>query len=163
MQLSKSGTFGLAVTLTGGALLGVSFIYAYKLYEVYLTLVQSANAAQSASPQFLGSLDALLQALVPVMILAVMGWIGSIFLTRGVDFMKVDRGVGLVTLKVDKSVGVVDNGSGQVGLVSSVEMTQSKSSSSSSSKNKNSDPSMPAESNPFDLSDTKLTTQPQKN
>ena len=148
--------FGLAVTITGGLLLGISFLYAYRLYEVYLTLVQSANAAQQ-SAQFLGSLDALLQALVPVMILAVMGWIGSIFLTRGVDFMKVDRGVGLVTLKVDKSVGVVDNGSGQMGLVSSVEMTQSKSS------KKNSDPSMPSDSNPFDLSDTKLTTQPQKN
>jgi hypothetical protein len=155
MQLSRSGMFGLAVTLTGGLLLGISFIYAYRLYEVYLTLVQSANTAQ-ASTQFLGSLDALLQALVPVMILAVMGWIGSIFLTRGVDFMKVDRGVGLVTLKVDKSVGVVDNGSGQAGLVTAVEMTKS-------SSKKNSDPSMTPDSNPFDLSDTKLTTQAQKN
>jgi hypothetical protein len=147
--------FGLAVTLTGGLLLGISFIYAYRLYEVYVTLVQSANTAQ-ASTQFLGSLDALLQALVPVMILAVMGWIGSIFLTRGVDFMKVDRGVGLVTLKVDKSVGIVDNGSGQAGLVTSVEMTKS-------SSKKNSDPSLTSDGNPFDLSDTKLTTQAQKN
>ena len=67
----------------------------------------------------MGSLNALLEALVPVMILAVMGWIGSIFLLRGVDFMKVDRGVGLVTFKVDRSVGLI--GSGRPGLVTGIE------------------------------------------
>lgn len=123
MQLSRSGTFGLAVTIAGGLLLGISFIFAYRLYDVYVTLVQS-NSAQ-ASTQFVGSLDALLQALVPVMILAVMGWIGSIFLLRGVDFMKVDRGVGLVTFKVDKSVGLVGDQSGQIGVVNGVDMTTS--------------------------------------
>lgn len=153
MQLTRSGMFGLAVTITGGLLLGISFMYAYRLYEVYVNLLQNGNGAQ-ASTQFVGSLDALLQALVPVMILAVMGWIGSIFLLRGVDFMKVDRGVGLVTLKVDKSVGVVENGSGLVGLVSAVEMTQS-----NKSSKKDPDSTMPAESNPFDLSDSKLTQQ----
>lgn len=126
MQFTRSGTFGLAVTLTGGILLGISFIYAYQLYNVYLSL---ASGTSSQSGQFIGSLNALLTALIPVMILSVMGWIGSIFLLRGVDFLKVDRGVGLVTFKVDKSVGLIGDQNGQVGVVTAVE-TMSKGSKS---------------------------------
>jgi hypothetical protein len=118
MQFTRSGTFALAITLAGALLLGISFAYAYQLFNVYLNL---ASGTSSQSSQFVGSLNALLTALIPVMILAVMGWIGSIFLLRGVDFMKVDRGVGLVTFKVDKSVGVVGDQSGQVGVVTGVE------------------------------------------
>jgi hypothetical protein len=126
MQFTRPGTFGLAVTLAGGILLGISFVYAYQLYNVYLSLA-SGTSAQSG--QFIGSLNALLTALIPVMILAVMGWIGSIFLLRGVDFLKVDRGVGLVTFKVDKSVGLIGDQNGQVGVVTAVE-TMSKGSKS---------------------------------
>jgi len=43
------------------------------------------------------------------MFLGVMGWVGSILLVRGVDFMKVDKGVGVVTFKVEKGVGIVTN------------------------------------------------------
>jgi hypothetical protein len=118
MQFTRSGTFSLAVTITGGVLLGISFAYAYQLYNVYLGI---ASGTSAQSTQFVGSLNALLTALIPVMVLAVMGWIGSIFLLRGVDFMKVDRGVGLVTFKVDKSVGVVGDQSGQVGVVTAVQ------------------------------------------
>jgi hypothetical protein len=118
MHFTRSGTFGLAVTAAGGALLGISFLYAYQLFQVYMNL---ANNSSGAGTQFVGSLNALLEALVPVMILAIMGWIGSIFLLRGVDFMKVDRGVGLVTFKVDKSVGLVGDPEGQVGVVTGVE------------------------------------------
>jgi hypothetical protein len=119
MQMSRSGTYGLAVTVTGALLLGISFVFAYRLFAAYSSL----NTSGGGSTQFVGSLDALLEALVPVMILAVMGWIGSIFLLRGVDFMKVDRGVGLVTFKVDKSVGLVGDESGQVGVVHGIEVT----------------------------------------
>jgi hypothetical protein len=119
MQFTRSGTFGLAVTIAGGALLSVSFVFAYQLYEVYMRIATTSGGASSAQGQFVGSLNALLEALVPVMILAVMGWIGSIFLLRGVDFMKVDRGVGLVTFKVDRSVGLI--GSGRPGLVTGIE------------------------------------------
>jgi hypothetical protein len=118
MQFSRSGNFALAVTIAGGVLLGISFVYAYQLYNVYVGLVSGTS---SQSSQFVGSLNALLTALIPVMVLAVMGWIGSIFLLRGVDFMKVDRGVGLVTFKVDKSVGVIGDQSGQVGVVTGVQ------------------------------------------
>ncbi len=41
------------------------------------------------------------------MFMGIMGWVGSIFLMRGVEFMKVDRGIGIVTFKIDKGVGVV--------------------------------------------------------
>ena len=126
MQFTRPGTFGLAVTLAGGILLGISFIYAYQLYNIYLSL---ASGTSSQSGQFIGSLNALLTALIPVMVLAVMGWIGSIFLLRGVDFLKVDRGVGLVTFKVDKSVGLIGDQNGQVGVVTAVE-TMSKGSKS---------------------------------
>lgn len=116
--MTRSGTYGLAVTVTGATLLGISFVFAYRLFEEYASLAPNG----AGSTQFVGSLDALLEALVPVMILAVMGWIGSIFLLRGVDFMKVDRGVGLVTFKVDKSVGVVGDQSGQLGVVNGIEV-----------------------------------------
>jgi hypothetical protein len=129
MQFTRSGTFALAVTITGGVLLGVSFAFAYQLYNVYLGIA-SGTTGQSA--QFIGSLNALLAALIPVMVLAVMGWIGSIFLLRGVDFMKVDRGVGLVTFKVDKSVGVVGDQSGQVGMVTGVQAVSKNSEKASS-------------------------------
>lgn len=118
MNFTKSFIFGLAVTVTGGVLLGISFLYAYQLFEVYKNLATGASSGSA----FVGSLTSLLDALIPVMILAIMGWIGSIFLLRGVDFMKVDRGVGLVTFKVDKSAALVGDPAGQIGVVSGVEM-----------------------------------------
>jgi hypothetical protein len=47
------------------------------------------------------------QAAIVVMFLGIMGWVGSSFLLRGVEFLKIDRGVGIVTFKVDKGLGVV--------------------------------------------------------
>ena len=51
-------------------------------------------------------LTLVLGSAIQVMFLGVMAWVGSILLVRGVDFMKVERGVGVVTFKVDKGVGV---------------------------------------------------------
>jgi hypothetical protein len=36
-----------------------------------------------------------------------MGWVGSLLMLRGIDFARVDKGVGVVTFKVEKGVGVV--------------------------------------------------------
>jgi uncharacterized membrane protein required for colicin V production len=105
-KLQKSGTTGLIVTAIGGAMLAVSFFVAYQLYQVYYGLAQSSISSNSSS-NFVPSLNNLLLAAIVVMFVAVMGWVGSIFLLRGVDFMKVDRGVGIVTFKVDKGLGVV--------------------------------------------------------
>jgi hypothetical protein len=96
----------MIVTVVGGVMLGASFMLAYQLYQVYFGIAQS-NFASISTNGFIPSLSNLLLAAVVVMFIGLMGWIGSIFLLRGVDFMKVDRGVGIVTFKVDKGVGMV--------------------------------------------------------
>jgi len=96
----------MIVTIVGGAMLAASFFLAYQLYQVYFGIAQS-NFGSISVNGFIPSLSNLLLAAVVVMFIGLMGWIGSIFLLRGVDFMKVDRGVGIVTFKVDKGVGLV--------------------------------------------------------
>ncbi|HXQ92561.1 MAG TPA: hypothetical protein VN739_06115 [Nitrososphaerales archaeon] len=101
----KSGSTGLIVTVIGGAMLAVTFVIAFDVYQVYFGLAQSD--LNSSAANFMPSLNSLLQAAIVVMFLGIMGWVGSAFLLRGVDFMKVDRGVGVVTFKVDKGAGIV--------------------------------------------------------
>jgi hypothetical protein len=86
-------------------MLGATFVLAYDVYNSYLGLATSDF--NSTAVNFVGSLNSLLQAAIVVMFLGIMGWVGSSFLFRGVEFMKIDRGVGVVTFKVDKGVGVV--------------------------------------------------------
>ena len=105
MNLHKSGLTGIVITVVGGILLAVVFLAAYHLYQNYFTIAQ-ANI-NSSSTNFIGSLNSLLYAAIIVMFMGIMGWVGSIFLMRGVEFMKIDRGIGIVTFKVDKGVGVV--------------------------------------------------------
>ena len=105
-NFQKSGTTGIVLTILGCILLAVVFAAAFNLYQNYFNVAQSNNNA-STSSSFIGSLNSLLYAAIVVMFLGIMGWVGSIFLTRGVDFMKVDKGVGVVTFKVDKGVGIV--------------------------------------------------------
>jgi len=101
----KSGSTGLIVTVIGGIMLAVTFVVAFDVYQVYFGLAQSD--LNSSAANFVPSLNSLLQAAIVVMFLGIMGWVGSAFLLRGVDFMRVDRGVGVVTFKVDKGVGMV--------------------------------------------------------
>ena len=105
MNFHKSGSTGLIITIVGGALLGAAFLLAYNTYSFYLNEIQNNFNAPAAG--FISNLNNLLEAAIVVMFLGIMGWVGSVFLLRGVDFMKVDRGVGVVTFKVDKGVGVV--------------------------------------------------------
>jgi hypothetical protein len=86
-------------------MLAATFIIAFDVYQVYMGYAQSDFNAVGAS--FVGSLNSLLQAAIVVMFLGIMGWVGSTFLLRGVEFMKVDRGVGVVSFKVDKATGMV--------------------------------------------------------
>ena len=86
-------------------MLAATFAIAFDIYQVYMGLAQSDF--NSAGADFVGSLNSLLQAAIVVMFLGIMGWVGSTFLLRGVEFMKVDRGVGVVTFKVDKATGMV--------------------------------------------------------
>jgi len=88
-------------------MLGATFIIAFDVYRVYMGLAQSDF--NTAGADFVGSLNSLLQAAIVVMFLGIMGWVGSTFLLRGVEFMKVDRGVGVVTFKVDKATGMISS------------------------------------------------------
>jgi hypothetical protein len=101
----KSGSTGLIITAVGAGMLAATFVIAFDVYGIYMGLAQSDFNAASAN--FVGSLNSLLQAAIVVMFLGIMGWVGSTFLLRGVEFMKVDRGVGVVTFKVDKGTGMV--------------------------------------------------------
>jgi len=101
----KSGSTGLIITVIGAVMLAATFVIAFDVYQTYMGLAQSDF--NSTGADFVGSLNSLLQAAIVVMFLGIMGWVGSTFLLRGVEFMKVDRGVGVVTFKVDKATGMV--------------------------------------------------------
>ncbi|HEY4699080.1 MAG TPA: hypothetical protein VIH27_01735 [Nitrososphaerales archaeon] len=99
-NLQKSGILGIVVTLLGIALLLIVFTISYQIFNTYYPFkTDQVSDIQATLTLVLGSA-------IQVMFLGVMGWVGSILLLRGVDFMKVDRGVGVVTFKVDKGVGV---------------------------------------------------------
>ncbi len=93
------------MTVVGALMLGAAFLLAYGVFSFYMGQAQSNFASQAAG--FVQTLNNLLYAAIVVMFLGIMGWVGSVFVMRGVDFLKVDRGVGVVTFKVDKGVGVV--------------------------------------------------------
>lgn len=89
---------GIIVTGIGVGLLLFVFFTAFNLYQssyVHLTFTD-----------FTAALNQVLVAAIQAMFLGIMGWIASILLLRGVDFIKVDRGVGVVTFKVEKGVGI---------------------------------------------------------
>lgn len=97
-----SGSIGILTTLIGIALLGATFFTALTVFQTYFPFKPPGADLTSA-------LNLLLGASIQAMFLGVMGWVGSILLLRGVDFLKVDKGVGVVTFKVEKGVGVVTN------------------------------------------------------
>ncbi len=105
LQFNRSGNTGLIVTVVGALMMGAAFILAYGVFSFYMGEAQSNVASQASG--FVQSLNNLLYAAIVVMFLGIMGWVGSVFVMRGVDFLKVDRGIGVVTFKVDKGVGVV--------------------------------------------------------
>lgn len=105
MKFNKPGNTGLIITLVGALMLGASFFLAYTVFSFYMGQAQSNFGSQATG--FVSNLNNLLEAAIVVMFLGIMGWVGSAFLLRGVDFLKVERGIGVVTFKVDKGVGVV--------------------------------------------------------
>ena len=97
INLQKSGLMGIIVTAIGVAVLLFTFYLAFKLYQSYIHFTIT---------DFTTTLSQILVAAIQAMFLGIMGWISSIILLRGVDFMKIDRGVGVVTFRVDKGVGI---------------------------------------------------------
>lgn len=94
-----AAAFGVATTLLGIALLLFTF---WLGYTVFLDYERSAPISDLG-----GSMSLLLYAAIKALFLGIMGWVGSLMVLRGIDFMKVDRGVGVVTFKVEKGVGIL--------------------------------------------------------
>ena len=101
-MLKVSGITSIVTTVVGIALLGFTFLTAMNVFQSYYPFKPPGSDITS-------TLNLLLGAAIQAMFLGVMGWVGSILLVRGVDFMKVDKGVGVVTFKVDKGIGIVTN------------------------------------------------------
>lgn len=94
---NKSGLIGIILTGIGVGLLLFIFYTAFNLFQSIINLTTT---------DFTSTLNQVLVAAIQAMFLAIMGWVGSIILLRGVDFIKVDRGVGVVTFKVEKGIGI---------------------------------------------------------
>jgi len=90
---------GLASTVIGLALLLFTFAMGYSVFQTYRNETPTTDLS--------GSMGTLLFAAIQALFLGIMGWVGSLLVLRGIDFEKVDRGVGVVTFKVDKGVGIM--------------------------------------------------------
>src|SRR2546427_429059 len=77
----------------------ITFTLGYTVFTEYRAVTPSTDLGTSMS--------VLLYAAIQALFLGIMGWVGSLMVIRGVDFMKVERGVGVVTFKVDKGVGIL--------------------------------------------------------
>ncbi len=90
---------GLASAIMGLALLLFTFSLGYGVFVSYRDATATNDLASS--------MGTLLFAAIQALFLGMMGWVGSLLMLRGIDFAKVDRGVGVVTFKVDKGVGIM--------------------------------------------------------
>ena len=99
LRIGRSGLIGILVTAIGIILLGFTFINAYAVFSAYFPF-------QVSGGDLTATLSTLLGAAIQAMFLGVMAWVGSILLLRGVDFLKVEKGVGMVTFKVEKGAGL---------------------------------------------------------
>lgn len=99
VPVKTNGMLGLASALTGLGLLLFTFYLGYNAFVSY--------RAATATSDLAGSMGTLLFAAIQALFLGIMGWVGSLLMLRGIDFAKVDRGVGVVTFKVDRGVGIM--------------------------------------------------------
>ena len=94
-------TTGYALVLTGVGMLCVAFALAGYTFVTYLTQSDFASPSTAGLPV---NLNTLVNAVVIVMILGIMGWLGSILLLRGLDFAKYER-----QLAAEKRVEPLEN------------------------------------------------------
>jgi hypothetical protein len=90
---------GLGSAVIGLVLLLLTFAMGLSVFQTYRNMTPTSDLATS--------MGTLLFAAILVLFLGIMGWVGSLLMLRGIDFEKVERGVGVVTFKVDKGVGVM--------------------------------------------------------
>jgi hypothetical protein len=94
-----SRILGLASAVIGLVIILFTVGLAYTVFTSH----QGALTSTDLSTNF----SVLLQAAIEALFLGIMGWAGSLLMLRGIDFEKVERGVGVVTFKVDKGVGIM--------------------------------------------------------
>ena len=97
--MKTNSTLGLASAVVGLVLLLFTFYMGYDVFAGYRASVPSSDLATS--------MGTLLYAAIQVLFLGVMGWVGSLLMLRGIDFARIEKGVGVVTFKVDKGVGIM--------------------------------------------------------
>jgi len=97
--MKLTGVLGIVSALVGLGLLLFTFFMGYQVFLSYSSATATSNLASS--------MGTLLYAAIQALFLGIMGWVGSLLMLRGIDFAKVDRGVGVVTFKVDKGVGIM--------------------------------------------------------
>ncbi|MGD0145396.1 MAG: hypothetical protein ABSB53_00885 [Nitrososphaerales archaeon] len=90
---------GLGSAIIGLVLLLFTFAMGFSVFQTYRNATPTSDLA--------GSMGTLLFAAIQALFLGIMGWVGSLLMLRGIDFEKLERGVGVVTFKVDKGVGIV--------------------------------------------------------
>jgi len=90
---------GLAATIVGLVLLLFTFYLGFNVFTTYRNATPGTDLGYSMST--------LLYAAIQALFLGIMGWVGSLLMLRGLDFARVERGVGVVTFKVDKGVGIM--------------------------------------------------------
>ena len=98
-RIRPSRVLGFGKAVIGLVLLLITFALAYIVFASREGLIASSDLSTNMSE--------LLQAAVEALFLGIMGWTGSLLMLRGIDFEKVERGVGVVTFKVDKGVGIM--------------------------------------------------------
>lgn len=97
--MKTTRVLGLSSAIIGLALLLFTFAMAYALF--------AQNQSLKLTSDFGTDIAMLIPAAIQALFLGIMGWVGSLLMLRGIDFEKVERGVGVVTFKVDKSVGIM--------------------------------------------------------
>lgn len=97
--MKTTGLLGLASAVIGLGLLLLTFALGYMVFSSYRTATVGSDLATS--------MGTLLYAAIQALFLGIMGWVGSLLMLRGIDFARVERGVGVVTFKVDKGVGIM--------------------------------------------------------
>ena len=90
------------MVIAGLALLLFTFFLGYDVFQNYRNATVGSDLGLSMST--------LLYAAIQALFLGIMGWVGSILMLRGLDFARVEKGVGVVTFKVDKGVGIMTQG-----------------------------------------------------
>ena len=90
---------GLSSAIIGLILLLFTFAMGFSVFLTYKGMTPTGDLSTA--------MGTLLLAAILTLFLGVMGWAGSLLMLRGIDFEKVERGVGVVTFKVDKGIGIV--------------------------------------------------------